>query len=236
MKLFIIVTFILFTSIVEATVRVGIIDSGINLSAFDYKIKLCENSMKDFTGTGILDTAGHGTNIAGIIAPKELDNEDYCLVIVKFFDNKIPNLDTLETILSSLVYIVVQEKIDILNLSLSGNLPSQTEKLLLTYLKERNIIINVAAGNESFELDNRCSSFPACYKMGINVVGNLTTNGEINKSSNRGSIVTHWRIGTNVRGGNIVMTGTSQATAVLTHEILKQKLKERKTNGKPSKR
>ena len=83
--------------------------------------------------------------------------------------------------------------------------------------------IIAAAGNEHASLELAENAyFPALYDKRIIVVGNNTKDGVRSNSSNYGEPVTRWEVGEDVEAYGIVMTGTSQATAVATGKIISE--------------
>ena len=66
------------------TIKIAVLDTGYSNNLPD--LKVCPNGLKDFTGTGMVDTVGHGTNILGTIA-KELKGVDYCVYVFKVYTN-----------------------------------------------------------------------------------------------------------------------------------------------------
>ena len=111
--LFTLVVMLMFSTIVllelnyanaENRVRVAVIDTGIDSElATPY---LCKDGNKDFTGKGMKDVSGHGTNIAGIIA-KKINNKIWITSI--FLDNLIQliNLEKLLKLLYLSIILVV---------------------------------------------------------------------------------------------------------------------------------
>jgi len=211
-----------------AMTKIAIMDTGINYNSIDQHLNVCVDGIHDFTGTGIQDNIGHGSNIAAIIS-KDLDEGyDYCLLILKWFDkkNKFNNMISYE---KALKYISSDKSINIVNMSLSGSGFDYNEKLLLTRILENDTIINVAAGNDGANLDKNCNSYPACYDSRLVVIGNIEESGIRNKSSNYGKIIDFWKIGTNITEAGVTMSGTSQSCAVQTNIEIKRRSKK---NGK----
>ena len=96
-------------------------------------------------------------------------------------------------------------------------------------LRDSKSIFIVAAGNNSEDLDkckiNDCY-YPASFSLNnIHVVGNLNENGKRNETSNYGSHVHYWEMGTKVistipDNKYYKMTGTSMATAIHTGKFI----------------
>ena len=140
------------------TTRVAVIDTG-----FDYKStwpniskqkndegmpmyipKLCADGHIDFTQTGLQDTHGHGTHVAGIIATYA-DTSDYCLIVIKNFDanSKTNNVDA--TVLS--FNHAIKAKADVINYSGGGEEFSLEEYEVIQKALNKGIIVVTAAGN-----------------------------------------------------------------------------------------
>lgn len=162
------------------------------------------------------DKHGHGTNIAGIIE-KNLQNENYCLVIIKYWDPTSPeNNDQ-----NSLKAIAYAAKIhaDIINYSGGGPTYDKEEASLVKAYLDQGGIFMAAAGNENSDLDKN-PFYPAMDDSRVKVVGNLGQDGNRSVKSNYGKRVDFWEMGENVEGNGIVLTGTSQATAIETAKFV----------------
>lgn len=222
------------------TIRVAVVDTGFDFSsdwpnAKEYgliKPKLCKTGHKDFTNTGLMDTYNHGTHIAGLIA-KELKDVDYCLIVIKYWDKNSNGSDIVNT-LKSFRWAITQ-KVDVINYSGGGTEYSEPEKkTVLEAILFHHIIFVAAAGNESSNVKTN-PYYPASYSSLIESVGNLEPNGRIAPTSNYGGAITTYKMGTKVLSlfpGNSygTLTGTSQATAIRTGEIVKELAKKQKLN------
>ncbi len=203
---------------VNKVIRIAVLDSG--YSQGDYpKAKLCKIGHKDFTGTGIQDNLWHGTHITNIIADR-IKHSNYCIIIVKWYDPNTPRSRYTEPSNDAFQY-VLKLKVDVVNYSAGGSYTSKAEKRAIAKLLARGVKVFVAAGNESRDLNQNCTYFPACYNLNkLVVVGNKTVTGPVEGSSNYGNVVNHWEVGTNVLAYDGTKlryaTGTSQATAVST--------------------
>lgn len=220
-------------SIAEAKqLKIAIIDSGINKN-FKTLSHLCADGHKSFTGSP-WDEDGtgemrHGTNIAQIISNYIGNVPNYCLLIYKVIDMKAYNL---ETQVSAAINFAIQNEADVINISLSEQIPNLKERKAIEQALDQNIVVIVAAGNNNIDLDIDCIIYPACYKFtkiekgkivpkkGFTVVGNYQEPGIRNPTSNRGQkTITSWEVGTNIRAGGVLLTGTSQAAAALTGKL-----------------
>lgn len=209
---FLLIIFALFgiASIATPTkqIKVVIIDSGIN-KKFKDKLKLCKEGSGDTTGTGIEDTNGHGTNIAGLII-KDLENVNYCVIIIKYYSNK-NNLRNFKRAL----LLASEQNPDIINISSNGDVSDEMEKAMIKTILDSGTIINVASGNEGSNLEKKCNAYPACYDERINVIGNTARN------SNYGPQVDKIIDGNWKTGFGITLSGTSQSTAIFTNKQIK---------------
>jgi len=205
---------------------VAIVDTGLPTSS---KIKpfLCKNMQTDVTGYGIKDVAGHGTNIAGIIA-KTLNPKTHCIAMIKWWHSyyqmhEYLTKHTAEQLIESYMDAVVALKPSIVNMSLSGGGYSKAERDAILALLKGGSTVVVAAGNDSLDLSKYCVSYPACYfikNTRFHVVG-----GRDVSRSNYNSPVTDYRPGRDQCGifSSSCLTGTSQSTAVLTSELINER-------------
>ena len=175
---------------------------------------------------GFKDNLGHGTNISYIIADR-LKDIDYCIIVIKVFDIKNQEVFGLTPSKVAFLYLLTMGNIDIINFSAGGRGDDHAEKILVSALIASNIKFISAAGNDFVNLDKDCYYYPACYN-GVISVGNLMDNGKPAWSSNYGKRVTFWEWGTQVCGGGVCMTGTSQATAIHTAKEARELAKRKK--------
>lgn len=198
-------------------IRVAVLDTGFNLTKID-QIKLCEKGHKDFTGTDINDTYGHGTHVSGLIH-RHAKDADYCQLIFKFWtQNK--KIDHLQTTVLAMEH-AIRDKVDIINYSGGGDTYDFKEAAVVKAVLDSGIILVVAAGNHSKNLDRHCHFFPACYDKRIIVVGNLRSDGSRNPSSNYGKVVDVWINGTDQESLGEVKTGTSMSCAIASGRLVK---------------
>lgn len=210
---------------------IAILDSGIRNIPNLNKL-LCENLSRDFTQMGLQDATenGHGTNIAGIIASK-MNSKTHCLAIIKYFHAyALPygNRRDPRTIATMVINYLKFLKPDYINISGAGGPFDFNEYTILGDLLDQGTKIVVAAGNNKLDLtENSCSIFPACYYFdnpNFYVVGANTV------QSNFNGPVKYKRPGIEQCGFNICLTGTSQATANMTAELISKE--EAKDNVK----
>lgn len=237
-KVFIIFTLVYFAYGVarSETIKVAVIDTGFDVNSTWTnaskvglsKPKLCTKGHYDFVNndTTIEDNHGHGTHIAGLIA-KDNSNKDYCLVIYKYYDpNK--SSDNMKNSLRALK-AAIDANVNIINYSGGGNDRSYEECQLVKQALDKGISIVAAAGNEGSDLSKK-PYYPAICDDRIIKVMNLDKSGAIASSSNYDStkiiVNINKTVGTNLLSlmpNNTYgyLTGTSQATAIITGTLLK---------------
>jgi len=192
---------------------VAIIDTGISSDANPV---LCKFGHKDFTGTGIYDTNGHGTNISGIIDNLS-EGSYYCQVILKYYNPKDPVGNARRTIQAFRHAIALG--VDMINYSSYGEGFNIAEKKVVTEALNKGIVIMVPSGNKLRDLDVDCKVYPSCYDSRMVVVGNSTNR----LGCGFGSVVDIWEDGTGVTGFGITLSGTSQSTAIATGKTVRRK-------------
>lgn len=192
------------------------------------------------------DNHGHGTHIAGIIGA-EAENKkgisgispDVSLMILKYYDPKVPNTDNLKNTVASIQY-AVKMGAHIINYSGGGTEFSQEEHDAVQAAERKGILFVAAAGNERSNSDEH-HYYPADYKLkNIISVTAIDPTTEVLSSSNYGVET----VDIAAPGQNILsclpqstyglMTGTSQATAfvsgaavlVMAHKELYNKAEE----------
>lgn len=207
------------TKEIEHRRKIAIVDTGIEINDKTKKY-LCYGKHYDVTGTGIEDKHGHGTNIAGIIA-KQMDITKVCLLIIKYYG-------TFGSPVSAEVkalQIALEQKATHVNLSSGGPGNVKLEKQVIEKLLKQKVYITVSSGNNNERLTKEnCNYYPACYNFQssyFNVIGNGKSEANKQQSSNFGPVVTNWREGKNVEGFGVVMSGSSQSTAIFTGELIK---------------
>src|SRR5690349_5783545 len=210
---------------------VAVIDTGLDIEKMKDKVHLCKFGHKDFTGQGIVDRHGHGTHISGLI-DTFAGKANYCQVILKYYDPMSPPKSNLNNTVRALAW-AIELNVDVINYSGGGLEPDMIEKKLILEALDRGIKVVVAAGNEQSNLDDGMHRYyPAMYDKRIIVVGNYSQDRVPAKSSNWGSVVTVWEVGSKVTSYCIngfytcEMTGTSQATAIQSGRIIRKMRQE----------
>ena len=199
-------------------ITVAVLDTGIDPNHKHIKGSLVR--FLDYSGTGKNDSHGHGTHVAGIIKnifPKVK------LVALKYYNPKYSGKQSLEATVKALK-AAVDMNVDVINYSGGGPESSSAELAVLKEAERKGIIVVVAAGNESSNIDKKSNAFyPAAYGLSnIISVSAHDENLKLIKSSNWGKrLVDLAAPGKRIksalpkdRAG--FLTGTSQATAFVT--------------------
>lgn len=173
----------------------------------------------------LTDNHGHGTHIAGIIGAIAENKKgisgispEVSLMIIKYYDPKVPSTDNLKNTINSIKY-AVKMGAHIINYSGGGVDYSQDEFEAVKEAEKKGILFVAAAGNERSNSD-QFHYYPADYKLSnIISVTALDPNRDVLPSSNYGTET----VDLAAPGQNIIstlpgnsygfMTGTSQATA-----------------------
>jgi major intracellular serine protease len=206
------------------TVVVAVVDTGFDRTKSN--AKLCKYGHADFSrkkpvfGKVPMDTHGHGTNVAQLIADNAGDTP-YCLVIINFYRENATAAESVVSTVAAFNYASTLQT-DILNFSGGGNYPNSREEIAIKKLLNKGVVIVAAAGNDGIVIDKNVGYYPAMYDSRIFSVGNLTKERTIAKTSNRGPYVNTWEIGTEMAAGGVTLSGTSQATAVKTGKIVRE--------------
>lgn len=171
------------------------------------------------------DNHGHGTHIAGIIGAEAGNNKgitgiapEVSLMILKYYDPKVPGTDNLKNTIASIRY-AVKMGAHIINYSGGGTEFSQEEHDAVAEAQKKGVLFVAAAGNERSNSDQH-HYYPADYKLSnIISVTAIDPATQVLASSNYGvETVDIAAPGQNILSclpGNSYgyMTGTSQATA-----------------------
>ncbi|GIL17715.1 MAG: hypothetical protein BroJett040_14660 [Oligoflexia bacterium] len=174
----------------------------------------------------VMDTHGHGTHIAGIITEKQNPRSPKIeLMALKYYDPKTTGVQNLRSSLDCLRY-AIQMKAKVINYSGGGYEKSKEEEYLLRLAESQGILIIAAAGNDHINTDIK-GFYPASYRLkNIISVAALSDEKQLLPSSNYGLKTTHLAApGRDIFStlpGNAygVMSGTSQATAMVTRTLV----------------
>ena len=173
----------------------------------------------------LTDNHGHGTHIAGIIGAQAGNGKgisgispNVSLMVLKYFDPKVPNTDNLKNTVAAIRY-AVKMGAHIINYSGGGVEYSQDEFDAVQLAEKKGVLFVAAAGNERSNSDQN-HYYPADYGLkNIISVTAIDPGTEVLASSNYGVVT----VDIAAPGQNILsclpnnsyglMTGTSQATA-----------------------
>ena len=176
----------------------------------------------------LTDNHGHGTHIAGIIGAEAGNNKgiigispNVSLMVLKYFDPKVPNTDNLKNTIASIRY-AVKMGAHIINYSGGGTDYSQDEFEAVELAEKKGVLFVAAAGNERSNSDQH-HYYPADYSLkNIISVTAIDPTTEVLSSSNYGVLT----VDIAAPGQNILsclpqnsyglMTGTSQGCAFVT--------------------
>lgn len=208
--------------------KVALIDTGIDLNNPTLKSYVSPES-QDFTNSplGIQDEHGHGTHIASLIIERSgLSPRDLQIVVLKYFSKEAPAQSNLTNTIKAFRYSQ-SLGVKVINYSAGGTQVCLEEQNVLKKIEEKNILVIAAAGNESVNSDQQ-PFFPASYPF-KNILSVGAHDSQFIKidSSNFGANNVHIStFGKDILGslpGNIkkTLTGTSQATAIVTGLVLK---------------
>lgn len=212
--------------------KVAVIDTGLIPSA---PYKLCNEgktskSLIDYETLINEDNHPHGTNIVGIIEDNLDKDADYCFVIYKAlsFNLKGNFFQALEQ--------AYNDDVDVINISGGGYEKDKDEETVIKKLLDKGVVIIAAAGNNRVNFDDKdaCVFYPACLDKRIIVVGKTVNTHTIdNDVSNRSMLMSNFleAKGTDICARGICESGTSQATAVVTSNIVRTILMYRHKNG-----
>ncbi len=204
----------------ETRTKIAVVDTGLYLSPA-IEPYVCSEGHKDFTGTGLGDSHGHGTNVSHLIA-QSIDPKKHCLMIVKWLDVTTPGILTSYN-LSAAIKFAAHSDAKYINISAGGKAKLRQEREAIEYALAHDIRVVVAAGNESEDLAKNCVYYPACYKTkspNFYVVGALDSNGQPAYFTNFNGPVNAWAPGMRQSWKTpIVMSGTSQACAIFTGRL-----------------
>lgn len=159
---------------ISEEIRVGVVDTGIDVNNPDLQPVLLRNSNNQVVSlnalnnlTEVADSGYHGTHVAGIIAAANnsvgvsgLLGRSLKLVPVKVSsDGSAVNMSAVV----NGIYWAVDQKVSAINLSLGGPSDRPSLKEALRYATQKGVFIAVAAGNDGQELNSANPLYPALY-------------------------------------------------------------------------
>ncbi len=185
-----------FTASADKRIVVAVIDTGLNPNDTRFKSLLCkDHTMRDYTGEGINDIMGHGTQVVGLIK-EYAGSAKFCLRIYKYFSFNMSQ-DNVEIAYLNAVKQAYQDGADFINISSNGPYSEDEHKMIHS---NSSTVFVVASGNHGVDLD-KVQEFPASYP-GVVAVSSLGSKGGRVPSSNYGSKVV-WERGENVMSTTI---------------------------------
>lgn len=221
----------------KRTINIAVIDTGLDFSIPAFKNKIYHPNHldvdlpKNFYGFDVTaknlqdaynpkDTHGHGTHVSGIIIAMFPSAK---ILPIKAFNN---NQKQSSNYLAKAIEIAIMADVDIINISSGGEYESLSELEAIKKAEKKGILVVAASGNNGKNLNYSKSKFyPASYQVD-NIISVMShdKNGDKLKSSNYGKkrtdimalgIINSYSLSSD-KNCQAVMTGTSQATPVVT--------------------
>jgi len=204
-------------------IRVGVVDTGLDIHDERFTSVLCPSGHKDFTGEGIEDTIGHGTHVTGLIKQYAGDSKEYCLVIIKSFSKMAPAYVQLDQEVAAFRYAATL-RLDYINYSAGG--PGYNEAEFYAIADHPYTTFIVAAGNDGKDLGEAGNRY---YPASYNLPNIVAVGSEGSLTSNYGGPVSAFEHGDNVlstlpKDQYGYMSGTSMAAAIHTGKLVKMQL------------
>lgn len=200
-------------------VRVGIIDTGIDLSHKDLVDNIAD--AVSFISPSPQDDNGHGTHVAGIIGAKKNGfgvvgmAPDCSLYVAKAFDKH--GNGEFDAIAGSLEWMI-RNRVQVVNLSFSSEEPSKGYEELLQRANNHGITLICAAGNEGSKTKNTIG-YPGKFPQTVAVTA-ISPNRKRTEFSSAGYESELCAAGVNIYStylGNSYasLSGTSMATPII---------------------
>lgn len=189
------------------------------------------NFARNNNNTG--DLHGHGTHVTGLIVAANERNSIKILPI-KYFETE--NSENSMRASLQAIHYAVQMKVDVINYSGGGTEPGMQELYELKEAEKAGIIVVAAAGNEGKSSKTQ-GFYPAFYPLNnIISVAACDKDRTLLRSSNFGNKVTFIENGKNIlstlpNNKFGFLTGTSQATAIVTGWVTLLKAKNPRLNA-----
>jgi subtilisin family serine protease len=174
-------------------VIVAVIDTGIDINHTEFIGRISPFSYNSVTKeiglTHVIDTEGHGTAVAGVIAA-ERNNKfgiagvapNIQLLIIKA--NKDNATTYTDSAIIEAIYYAVEQGAHIINFSLGGGYKNPLMETAINYAAEKGVIMVAAAGNDSSDK----LVYPAAFQHVISV-SSVTSNQTISSFSNYGETI-----------------------------------------------
>jgi len=153
-----------------ATVVIGIVDTGVDLTHVDLQSKIKAGG-RDFIN-GDLDASddnGHGTMVAGIAAAATDNNEGIAGVAWNSMILPVKVLDATgngpsDTVAQGIIW-AADNGANVINLSLGSESPSLTLQNAVKYAYDKGVFIAAAAGNSNTAVDYPAAYHPYCFTV-----------------------------------------------------------------------
>ena len=198
-------------------IKVGIIDTGIDLKHPDLQVKEFINYTTENIND-VQDDAGHGTHVAGIVGARMngigvVGVAPECeIYVAKAFDGQ--GKGDKDAIRKSLEWMI-EKQVDIVNMSYSSSEEDEEEKRLVKKCFENNIFMVAAAGNRG----ERKVSCPGRYE-GVVAVSSVDINKVKSDFSSYGNEIDLAAAGVDIlstykNGSYAVLSGTSMAAPLI---------------------
>lgn len=213
----------------ETRTMIAVIDTGI-LPVKGFSQYMCRTGHRDFTRTDLIDRNGHGSNIFGLVA-RQIDPKRHCIVVLKWMDQpSFFSFSSGSLIVKAMVH-AQQIGVKYINLSAGGDGFDPIEKEVVVGIIKAGIHFVMSAGNESHDLGKYCNKYPTCYvdfkSPFYHSVEAIGEDGKRLGFSNYGGPVNEKAQGWEQdNGSGFVMSGTSQAAANFTSELVAREYKQ----------
>ncbi len=218
---------LLLSLVLAQEIRVMVVDTGVSTHT-EIKAYLAKDNKK----YDLQDDHGHGTHVTGtVLYGPELDSpvcDRVKLYVCRFKHDAKVNISTYHT---DCFQRALDLNIHIINFSAVGNMYDKEEFDLVSKLDKANIKLVVAAGNEGIDI-SKTKMYPASFEFkNLFTVGNGVNFDTKNEKSNYGKPDMVWRDGVRIKSFGIkekyvMMTGTSQSTAIFTHDLIQEECKK----------
>ncbi len=177
---------------ITQTVKVAVIDTGIDLNHPDLRPNLILDSSNQVLGLNAIDNNNlvqdalfHGTHVSGIIGAVSNNSigisgvlgKNIKIIPIKVSANGV-NINSSATVNG--IRWAADQGVDVINMSLGGPNPNEDMRLAIEYAISKGVLVVVAAGNDGKQLSDTFSVYPA--KWGKDFSGMLTV-GSIDATS-----------------------------------------------------
>ena len=181
------------------------------------------------SGKQIVDVHGHGTHIAGLIAARSKTSEGFSgvcpgakIMSLRYHGPEVSGTQALDFTVKAINY-AIDNGADIINYSGGGRYYSSDEHRAMKRALEKGVIVVAAAGNEMSNVDDEANKYyPASYGLtniisvaGINASGVKVSSSNWGKKSVDLAAPGKDILSTGLNGSYQLLTGTSQATALV---------------------